>query len=78
MYLLGKKTGKKKVYVGYMSAPLPYAIEENYGGCFFDDDDDLAQVLQDQVGYCFLCSSLIGWAMGHVFPICALLILWED
>jgi len=48
MYLLGKKTGKKKVYLGYMSAPLPYAIEENYGGCFFDDDDDLAQVLQDQ------------------------------
>ncbi|CAD6259940.1 unnamed protein product [Miscanthus lutarioriparius] len=48
MYLLGNKTGKKKVCVGYMNAPVPYAIEENYGGCFFDDDDDLAQVLQDQ------------------------------
>ena len=56
MYLLGNKTGKKKVCVGYMNAPVPYAIEENYGGCFFDDDDDLAQVLQDQVGYCFLWS----------------------
>lgn len=48
MYLLGNKSGKKKVYVDYMNAPLPYAIEENYGGRFFDDDDDLAQVLQDQ------------------------------
>ncbi|KAL6651219.1 hypothetical protein ACP70R_010144 [Stipagrostis hirtigluma subsp. patula] len=42
------KTGKKEVSVCYMNAPLPYAIEDNYGGCFFDDDVDLAQVLQDQ------------------------------
>ena len=68
MYLLGNKTGKKKVCVGYMNAPVPYAIEENYGGCFFDDDDDLAQVLQDQVGYCFLWSTLIGWAMTMCSP----------
>ncbi|CAN6249784.1 unnamed protein product [Urochloa humidicola] len=41
-------TGKKDAAVCYMNAPLPYAIEESHGGCFFEDDDDLAQVLQDQ------------------------------
>uniref|UniRef100_A0A0E0KU45 RING-type domain-containing protein n=1 Tax=Oryza punctata TaxID=4537 RepID=A0A0E0KU45_ORYPU len=41
-------TGKKDVVVCYMNSPLPYMIEENYGGCFFEDDVDLAQVLQDQ------------------------------
>jgi hypothetical protein len=56
-----------------MNAPLPYAIEENHGGCFFDDDDDLAEVLQDQVGCHFLFSVLI----DHMFLLCALLVLWE-
>ncbi|XP_062185859.1 E3 ubiquitin ligase BIG BROTHER-related-like [Phragmites australis] len=46
--MLRATTGKKEVAVCYMNGPLPYAIEENYSGCFFDDDDDLAQVLQDQ------------------------------
>uniref|UniRef100_A0A0D9W8D7 RING-type domain-containing protein n=1 Tax=Leersia perrieri TaxID=77586 RepID=A0A0D9W8D7_9ORYZ len=41
-------TGKKEMVVCYMNSPLPYMIEENYGGCFFEEDDDLAQVLQDQ------------------------------
>ena len=54
MYTRRNTTGKKDAAVCYMNAPLPYAIEENHGGCFFDDDDDLAQVLQDQVGYHFL------------------------
>ncbi|CAL5030508.1 unnamed protein product [Urochloa decumbens] len=48
MYARRNTTGKKDVPVSYLNAPLPYAIEENHGGCFFDDDDDLAQVLQDQ------------------------------
>ncbi|KAL6882657.1 hypothetical protein ACP4OV_011347 [Aristida adscensionis] len=48
MEVLRDKTGKKEAAVCYMDAPLPYAIEDSYGGCFFDDDVDLAQVLQDQ------------------------------
>ncbi|RCV35011.1 hypothetical protein SEVIR_7G216700v4 [Setaria viridis] len=48
MYARRNKSGKKDASVCYMKAPLPYAIEENHGGCFFDDDDDLAEVLQDQ------------------------------
>ncbi|EES11283.1 hypothetical protein BDA96_06G201100 [Sorghum bicolor] len=73
MYLLGKKTGKKKVYLGYMSAPLPYAIEENYGGCFFDDDDDLAQVLQDQeILYQLIQGSNgSGSSRTHLTPSCS-------
>ena len=54
MYTPTNTTGKKDAAVCYMNAPLPYAIEENHGGCFFDDADDLAQVLQDQVGCHFL------------------------
>jgi E3 ubiquitin-protein ligase BIG BROTHER and related proteins len=51
--LLGR-TGKREVVISYMNAPLPYAIEDSFGRCFFeDDDDDLAQVLQDQVGWCY-------------------------
>jgi E3 ubiquitin-protein ligase BIG BROTHER-like protein len=50
MVVLHDTTGKKKeAVVCYMDAPVPYAIEENYGGCFFEDDADLALVLQDQV-----------------------------
>ncbi|XP_062226488.1 E3 ubiquitin ligase BIG BROTHER-related-like isoform X2 [Phragmites australis] len=48
MDVLRDTTGKKEVTVCYMNAAIPYAIEESYGGCFFDDDVDLAQVLQDQ------------------------------
>lgn len=49
MEVLHDTTGKKKeVVVCYMDAPLPYSIEENYGGCFFEDDVDLALVLQEQ------------------------------
>ncbi|CAM0903293.1 unnamed protein product [Alopecurus aequalis] len=48
MEVLYDTTGKKEVVVYYMDAPVPYAIEENYGGCFFEDDVDLALVLQDQ------------------------------
>ncbi|XP_052151092.1 E3 ubiquitin ligase BIG BROTHER-related-like isoform X2 [Oryza glaberrima] len=48
MEVMHDTTGKKEVVVCYMNAPLPYMIEENYGGCFFEDDVDLAQVLQDQ------------------------------
>ncbi|KAF0893364.1 hypothetical protein E2562_024187 [Oryza meyeriana var. granulata] len=51
MEVMQDTTGKKEVVVCYMNAPLPYVIEENYGGCFFEDDVDLAQVLQDQVGH---------------------------
>eukprot|EP00494_Astrolonche_serrata_P006273 UN06290 len=47
--VLHDTTGKKEAVVYYMDTPLPYAIEENFGGCFFEDDVDLAQVLQDQV-----------------------------
>ncbi|OEL17761.1 hypothetical protein BAE44_0021219, partial [Dichanthelium oligosanthes] len=54
MFARGNTSGKKVAAVCYMNDPLPYAIEENHSGCFFDDDDDLAQVLQDQVGYHFL------------------------
>nr|CAB3487977.1 unnamed protein product [Digitaria exilis] len=49
MFARRSTTGKEDAPVCYMNAPLPYAIEENHGGCFFDDDDDLAEVLQDQV-----------------------------
>uniref|UniRef100_A0A8I6WRF7 RING-type domain-containing protein n=1 Tax=Hordeum vulgare subsp. vulgare TaxID=112509 RepID=A0A8I6WRF7_HORVV len=49
MEVLHDTTGKKEAAVYYMDAPLPYAIEENFGGCFFEDDVDLAQVLQDQL-----------------------------
>ncbi|KAJ1272479.1 hypothetical protein BS78_06G204700 [Paspalum vaginatum] len=48
MYALRSATGKKEVAAYNMNSSLPYSIEENYGGCFFDDDDDLALVLQDQ------------------------------
>ncbi|GJN02012.1 hypothetical protein PR202_ga19323 [Eleusine coracana subsp. coracana] len=49
MDMLRGRTGKREVVISYMNAPLPYAIEDSFGGCFFeDDDDDLAQVLQDQ------------------------------
>uniref|UniRef100_A0ACD5UEF0 Uncharacterized protein n=2 Tax=Avena sativa TaxID=4498 RepID=A0ACD5UEF0_AVESA len=48
MEVLHDTTGKKEVVVCYMDAPVPYAIEENSGGCFFEDDVDLALVLQDQ------------------------------
>ncbi|KAM0821703.1 hypothetical protein ACQ4PT_072015 [Festuca glaucescens] len=49
MVVLHDTTGKKKeAVVCYMDAPVPYAIEENFGGCFFEDDVDLALVLQDQ------------------------------
>uniref|UniRef100_A0ACD5V3U1 Uncharacterized protein n=1 Tax=Avena sativa TaxID=4498 RepID=A0ACD5V3U1_AVESA len=48
MEVLHDTTGKKEVVVCYMDTPVPYAIEENYGGCFFEDDVDLALVLQDQ------------------------------
>ncbi|XP_048558670.1 E3 ubiquitin ligase BIG BROTHER-related-like isoform X1 [Triticum urartu] len=48
MEVLHDTTGKKEAVVYYMDTPLPYAIEENFGGCFFEDDVDLAQVLQDQ------------------------------
>ncbi|KAF8702511.1 hypothetical protein HU200_032891 [Digitaria exilis] len=48
MFARRSTTGKEDAPVCYMNAPLPYAIEENHGGCFFDDDDDLAEVLQDQ------------------------------
>lgn len=54
MEVLHDTTGKKEAVVCYMDTQLPYAIEENFGGCFFEDDVDLAQVLQDQV----LCRSL--------------------
>jgi hypothetical protein len=54
MDMLRGRTGKRKVVVTYMNAPLPYTIEDSLGRCFFeDDDDDLAQVLQDQVGWCY-------------------------
>ncbi|PNT61693.1 hypothetical protein BRADI_5g18810v3 [Brachypodium distachyon] len=48
MEVLHDTTGKKEAVVYYMNAPVPYAIEENFGGCFFEDDDDLALVLQEQ------------------------------
>ncbi|TVU16101.1 hypothetical protein EJB05_39650 [Eragrostis curvula] len=49
MDMLRGSVGKREVFITYMNAPLPYAIEDSFGGCLFeDDDDDLAQVLQDQ------------------------------
>uniref|UniRef100_A0A0A8XNE4 Uncharacterized protein n=1 Tax=Arundo donax TaxID=35708 RepID=A0A0A8XNE4_ARUDO len=72
MDLLRDTTGKKEVVVCYMNAPLPYTIEENYDGCFFDDDDDLAQVLQDQVG-CHLgvyCSLFLNWLSVCSTSVC--------
>jgi hypothetical protein len=63
MDMLRGGTGKREVVVSYMNAPLPYAIEDGFGGCFFaDDDDDLAQVLQDQVGCWYMFPFWIGWA----------------
>lgn len=63
MFARRSTTGKEDAAVSYMNAPLPYAIEENHGGCFFDDDDDLAEVLQDQVGYHFLSPHFCGFTV---------------
>ena len=65
MEVMHDTTGKKEVVVCYMNAPIAFMIEENYGGCFFEDDVDLAQVLQDQVGcdrllpYCLIVPMLL-------------------
>lgn len=51
---------KKQVNVHYMNIPVPYVVEENFGGYFHSHDDIAwAEELQNQVGVVqfFICLS---------------------
>ena len=56
--MLHDTTGKKEMVACYMDSPVPYDIEEKFGGCFFEDDVDLALILQDQVFVPITCPCL--------------------